>query len=89
MIGFYRVTGTLLATHSADCYHRGLDLTDVDHTALAVDRVVPAMDVTDAAATAAWQVAYDYATWRWETAPTVVAVPAPAGDGPGESEAAP
>ena len=76
MNGRYRVRGTLIATVDSRCYLHGLELFDVPHDRVAVDRVVRARDSAAAAALAAWEATQPgrYATWRWVEGPAVARV---------------
>jgi hypothetical protein len=67
----YRVRGTLLATRSAECFLRQLDVADVEHDLVDVNLVVQARDGSAAAQDASWIAASNYATWRWREAPTI------------------
>lgn len=67
----YRVVGTLLATHDARCYTLRMPIADVAHDEVDVDLTVEAPSPDYATREAAWIAANDYATWRWETAPTI------------------
>jgi hypothetical protein len=70
-VSSYRVRGTLLATRSAECFLRQLDVADVEHDLVEVDLAVQATEPQWAAQDASWIAADTYATWRWREAPTI------------------
>lgn len=67
----YRVRGVLLATRSAECFLRQLDVADVAHDEVYVEMTLTARDGSAAAQDASWIAASNYATWRWREAPTI------------------